>query len=273
MTFLTAKGHRFTVGVDAFLGTALTKVKIANLDSWIQINFSNPTANPASIAHHIYNMDGEEIINAVVPEGPIAMNNNVFYGCSALKSITLPATLKTVNDNTLNGCTALEHVYVRAAIPPYFAGTDDPTLMSSVFNAAQLDVPAGKNSQYAADGWWGRFKTISGSLTDAQCATPTIAYTGGKLVFNCATAGVTYLYNVAVADAQGGSGNNATMSTVYTVTVKATKAGMADSDVVTKDINVGGSGGGIKGDINGDGQVTAGDASQILQYVAGKISW
>ena len=243
-------------------------MKIAHLDSWIQTNFSNPAANPASIAHHIYNMDDEEIVNAVVPEGPIAMNNFVFYGCSALRSIKLPSTLKTVNDNTLNGCTALEHVYVRAAVPPYFAGTDDLTLMSDVFSTTQLDVPTGKAESYQATDWWSNFKTVSGSQTDAQCAKPAISYGGGKLTFTCATAGAEFVYSVKTTDAKAGSGNNVAMTTKYAVTVYATKAGMADSDVATGEITVGGSGGAtLKGDVNEDGKVNITDAVAVVDII------
>ena len=271
VTFLTAKDHQFTVGADAFANTAVERVIIANLDSWIQINFSNPAANPASIAHHIYNKEGDEIINAVVPEGPIAMNNNVFYGCSALKSLQLPASLKTVNDYTLNGCMALESVYVLAANPPYFAGTGDVSQMSSVFNNATLYVLTGKESKYKNDGWWGRFKTISATATGDKCATPTIIYSGGKLTFKCTTAGVNFVYDVKTADAKGGDGNNIDVSAVYTVSVYATKAGMVNSEIATKDITVSdGSGSGLKGDVDGDGSVDVNDVQTIINIVLGK---
>ena len=271
VTLLTASDQEFTVGADAFAGTAVERVNIAHLDSWISTNFSNPQANPASISHHIY-QGGAEVINAVVPEGPIAMNNNVFYGCSALKSLRLPASLKTVNDNTLYGCTALETVYVRAANPPYFTGTLDPMAMDDVFQKARLCVPTGRDNKYRADVWWGRFTNVSGSVTDAQCATPTIAYSGDKLTFTCSTAGVDFVYDIQVADDKSGIGNNVPMSTVYTVSVYATKAGMSDSDVATANITMGtGSGGaGLKGDVNEDGVVNISDAVTVWNIILGK---
>jgi len=265
VTFNTESDQAFTVGEDAFAGTAVKRVNIANLDSWIQTNFSNPAANPASISHHIY-QDGAEIINAIVPEGPMFFANNVFYGCSSLKTLQLPSTLEQVNDNTLYGCTALEKVYVRATFVPDFLGTGDPSLMNDVFNKAELCVPAGKESKYKKDSWWGLFKTISGSVTDAQCATPTVAYSGGKLVFSCETEDVDYVYSVKVADAKNGSGNNVAMSNVYTVSVYATKAGMANSDTATLDVEMG-SGSGLKGDVDGNGQVTITDAVAVVDII------
>lgn len=267
VTFNTESDQAFTVGEDAFAGTAVKRVNIANLDSWIQTYFSNPAANPASISHHIY-QDGAEIINAIVPEGPMFLANNVFYGCSSLKTLQLPSTLEQVNDNTLYGCTALEKVYVRATFVPDFLGTGDPSLMNDVFSKAELCVPAGKESKYRKDAWWGRFTTITGSVTDAQCATPTIAYSGGKLMFSCETEGVDYVYSVKAADAKNGSGNNVAMSTVYSVSVYATKAGLANSDTATLDVTVGGSGGtALKGDVNLDGQVTITDAVAVVDII------
>ena len=267
VTFNTESDQAFTVGEDAFAGTAVKRVNIANLDSWIQTNFSNPAANPASISHHIY-QDGAEIINAIVPEGPMFFANNVFYGCSSLKTLQLPSTLEQVNDNTLYGCTDLEKVYVRATFVPDFLGTGDPSLMDDVFSKAELCVPTGKESKYGKDSWWGRFATITGSVTDAQCATPTVAYSGGKLVFGCETEGVDFVYSVRVADAKNGSGNNVAMSTVYQVSVYATKAGMANSDTATLDVNVGGSGTvTLKGDVNEDGKVNITDAVAVVDII------
>ena len=270
VTFLTTK-KGLTVGADAFAGTTVERVNIAHLDKWIEMNFSNPAANPASISHHIYNKDGVEIINAFVPEGPIAMNNYVFYNCSALKSLQLPASLRTVNDNTLYGCTALEHVYVLATNPPYFTGTGDPTQMSDVFNKAELCVLSSALNKYKADTWWGRFKTITATATGTKCAKPTISYSGGKLTFSSKTSGASFVYDIEVADAQSGSGNNVAMTTVYKVSVYATKAGMADSDVATQNVTVGGSGGsGIKGDVDGDGTVDVNDVQTTINIILKK---
>ena len=270
VTFLTAKDHKFTVGADAFAGTAVERVNIAHLESWIQTNFSNPASNPASISHHIY-QGGTEIINAFVPEGPKAMNNYAFYGCSSLKTLQLPSTLQTVNDYTLNGCTALEQVCVLAKNPPYFAGTGDPTQMNNVFQKAVLSVLSGRDAAYRSDTWWGRFKTINGSATGAKCATPTIAYSGGKLVFTSSTSGAGFVYDVQVADAKEGStGGNVDVTAVYRVSVYATKAGMTNSDTATLDITVGSGGGsGLKGDVNMDGKVTITDAVAVVDIILG----
>lgn len=108
----------------------------------------------------------------------------------------------------------------------------------------------------------------SGDTTE-QCATPTISYTDGVLHFDCATEGVTYHYMVTNGAVAEQIGNDNELSSTYMVSVYATKEGYYDSEVATKEINLAG----LKGDINGDGEVTPMDASLILQYIAKKITW
>jgi len=108
----------------------------------------------------------------------------------------------------------------------------------------------------------------SGDTTE-RCATPTVSYADGKLHFDCATEGVTFHYSVTNGAAAEQTGNDNELSSVYTVTVYATKEGCYDSEVATAEINLAGK----KGDINGDNEVTPMDASLILQYLAKKITW
>ena len=59
-------------------------------------------------------------------------------------------------------------------------------------------------------------------------------------------------------------------TTICHISVYATKEGYENSDEATLDVELHVS---KKGDVNADGEITAQDASLILQYVAGKISW
>lgn len=153
--------YNMTIGEDAFKGSnAITKVKVANLDSWVSINFSNPEANPASISHSLYDNNNKEIVDAIVPNGPIYVNNNVFYGCQQLKSVELPASIQFINDNIFYGCTSLKRVASQATTAPIFIGTDDPSKMNSVFKAADLYVTKDAVTSYQSNDWWKRFGTV-----------------------------------------------------------------------------------------------------------------
>ena len=69
VTFHTAL-ETMTIGNNAFNQCpVLSKVFITNMKSFAQTNFNNAKANPANTSQHIYNADGEEIINVVLPKG------------------------------------------------------------------------------------------------------------------------------------------------------------------------------------------------------------
>ncbi len=106
-------------------------------------------------------------------------------------------------------------------------------------------------------------------MPDPRCATPTISFKGGKLHFECETPDVTYHYTITPPSKTDNTGNDVEVGSSYTVQVYASKDGYQDSDIATQDIDIRG----LKGDVNDDGDVTAQDASLILQKVAGKIDW
>ena len=118
-------------------------------------------------------------------------------------------------------------------------------------------------SAYEAAPFWNGFKEIV--EMSPKCATPTITFTGGRLHFDCATEGVTYHSSVSAMF----TGDDITVSSSFTVVVKvyASKEGYSDSDPFMKELDIAG----MKGDVNGDGLITAQEASLILQLVAGKI--
>lgn len=113
-----------------------------------------------------------------------------------------------------------------------------------------------------------------------KCATPAIAYDKGELVFSCETEDVTYTSEVTVSDAKAGDGSRISLARTYTVSVRATKEGYADSDVATAVIQwrdgrpllTGFSSVTIDGkaanDVNGDGTVDVADIATIISEMA-----
>ena len=161
---VTFKTHetKLTVDKNAFnYCSVLSRVNIDYLDDWAHINFQNAAANPASTAHRLY-LNNEEIIDVNLPSGTKYIGNNVFNGCSNIRTLTVPATVEHINDNIIYGCSALRDVYCYAAKVPQFIGTEDPSAMSDVFNQATLHVIYGNESAYKADAWWGRFYKVEG---------------------------------------------------------------------------------------------------------------
>ena len=109
-----------------------------------------------------------------------------------------------------------------------------------------------------------------------KCATPTIAYDKGELVFSCDTEGVTFISEVKVSDAKTSEGERVKLASKYTVNVYATKNGYCDSNVASATIqwrdgrplfsgfsNVTTDGNALC-DVNGDGKVDIADITTII---------
>lgn len=160
ITFNTTK-YTLNIDKDAFVNDiAIKKVKVAHLDSWVTINFANDKANPASISKHLFDINGNEITNLEIPEGPEFINKYPFYNCSSILSITLPSTIEYVNGNIFYGCNSLQSVTSLATTPPRVEGNDNADLMNSIFQNAILMVPKNSVSAYKNKDWWKRFGQI-----------------------------------------------------------------------------------------------------------------
>lgn len=133
---------------------------------------------------------------------------------------------------------------------------------------ATLHVPQSSLSLYQQRATWNSFGTIvgDGEAEDVpKCATPTIKYENGNISFSCETDGVEYHYEVTDTYIKIGSAATIALKSTYRVTVYATKAGYSNSDVATMDINI--AGGGIEGDVNGDGKVNAADVVRLTNII------
>ena len=116
--------------------------------------------------------------------------------------------------------------------------------------------------------------------SSGKCATPTIAYDKGELVFASETEEVNFISEVKVADAKNNEGARVQLMPTYEITVYATKDGYDDSDVATATIQwrdgrpqfTGFSSitldGKAANDTNGDGIVDVADIATILSEMA-----
>ena len=117
---------------------------------------------------------------------------------------------------------------------------------------------------------------------DKQCATPTIAYANGKLVFSCETPGAECVYEIKCADEGSGRGSEVSLSRTYEIRVHATLDGWQDSDVAVatigwrdgrpvmegfSSVTLDGDG---SADVNGDGIVDVADIATIIDSMAGQ---
>lgn len=216
---------------------------------------------------------------ANIPEGVTSIGEGAFSGCSAISTLTIPSSIRELNPKAFAECPNLTEVYCYAEELPFTkrnALNWETPYISDLFKDsyveyATLYVPETAIDVYREIETWnvfGTIKTLSGEGPETQkCATPTISYEGGILTFSCETEDVEYIYDMTPASAISGNGNNVSAPTGYKVSVYATKSGYEDSDVATKEITVGGSSEGIRGDVNRDGKVSMPDAMFIVNKI------
>ena len=101
------------IGKGAFENcSSLKEIIVPKFNSWFSIEFEDVNSNPLSIAHHLYNEDGTEITDLIIPEGVKTINSYAFYGGSNFTSVTIPSSLKTISSNSFSGCDNLSKVIV-----------------------------------------------------------------------------------------------------------------------------------------------------------------
>ena len=152
----------------------------------------------------------------IIPNSVTSIGERAFSGCTSLKSINMPNSVTSVGDNAFSKCSNLYSVTIGEGIELIgdyafsYCGMltevyclakdvprgDDGIFLNCFLDRATLHVPAGSIESYKKVSPWKKFKNIvalgsesSDNPTGEKCATPTIKYNKGKLVFNCSTEG------------------------------------------------------------------------------------
>lgn len=108
--------------------------------------------------------------------------------------------------------------------------------------------------------------TVTIAAAEKMCATPVLTYQNGKVRCTCETEGVTYVYTITSTGSTGQSTDGLiSLGTSFTISVKATREGYADSDVATTTVNLA-----EVGDVNGDGDVDIADVTELVNLILGK---
>ncbi len=112
LTSVTIPSSVASLGTDAFYDCAeLTAVHITDLAAWCQIRFSDSYANPLYYADYLY-LNGEEIIEIVIPGSVTNIGSYAFYGYTALNSLTIEEGVKAISNNAFYCCDNLRSVSI-----------------------------------------------------------------------------------------------------------------------------------------------------------------
>ena len=157
-----------------------------------------------------------------------------FYGCSNLTSITIGSGVTSIGNYAFAYCPKLTHVYCNAKDVP---GTQTDAFEKSYIENATLHVPASSLDLYKAALPWSNFGNITTSEEEAPeikiCATPSITYIDGKLMFSSETEGAVCLSTITNSDITWHSSNEVQLCATYHISVFAKKVGYENSDEAT----------------------------------------
>ncbi len=176
-----------------------------------------------------------------LPNGIETLGLYFFSGCNNLSSITIPKSVTSIGDDCFGRCSSLLSVTCE------WGNLDNISTYSNafdgIFTESILYVPAGTVDMYKATEPWSNFKYIeevgeSGDTSEepTQCATPSISYADGKLVFTCETDGAEYHYTVTSEDFRTNAysqGGTVELTAAYNISVYASADGCTNSDEAT----------------------------------------
>lgn len=101
-------------GQGAYLGcNSLTEVYISDVRSWVSIySYSSGSPLEAGEKEKKLYLNGQLVIDLVIPEGAQEIGRSAFCGCSSIRSITIPKSLKTIEEYAFLDCENLTDIYV-----------------------------------------------------------------------------------------------------------------------------------------------------------------
>ena len=175
------------------------------------------------------------LTSITIPSSVTSLGDFCFQGCSGLISITIPSSVTSLGGNCFLNCQKLETVYFEGKYcRSNYANLKIPT-------TSIIKVPTEYLQGYK-DSFGSAYKYIyawnpDGSGDDTkpvtQCATPSVSYGEGKLMFACETTGAKYHYTITDTDIKSNAlseNGEVSLSAAYNISVYATADGYKASD-------------------------------------------
>ena len=174
------------------------------------------------------------LTSITIPSSVTSLDSFCFSGCSGLTSITIPSSVTSLGYSCFYGCSGIETVYFKGKVPKNTSQSEIPiTTIIKVPTEYLQDYKDAFDSSYKYIYGWDPDGTGDGTKPVTQCATPSISYESGKLMFACETAGAKYHYTITDTDIKTDALNEngeVSLSAAYHISVYATADGYKASD-------------------------------------------
>ena len=102
-----------SIGRNAFSGcwSLSNTYYTGNVESWCDIKFNDPWANPTHNSHKLY-IDNQELYEVIVPNTVDSIRDFVFLNCSNLSSIIISDSIKSIGNSAFEGCTSITSIII-----------------------------------------------------------------------------------------------------------------------------------------------------------------
>ncbi len=174
------------------------------------------------------------LTSITIPSSVTSLGRSCFEGCSGLTSITIPSSVTSLGDYCFESCSGLETVYFKGKYcGSNYANLDIPRtsiIMVPTEYLQEYKNAFGSDYQYIFA--WNPDGSGDDTKPVTPCATPSVSYGEGKLMFACETTGAKYHYTITDTDIKSDAlseNGEVSLSAAYTI-VYATADGYKASD-------------------------------------------
>lgn len=142
------------------------------IEQWCNIIIPTPNANPKTYTNHLY-IDGEEVVNLIIPEGIAKIKPYSFYNCFSILSVRLPSSLTHIEEGAFGNCSMLQTIDIPESVTSigqsafancsnltsiyvhsYAPATIASNSFSNIDSSSILYVPCGMVSNYQSSINW-----------------------------------------------------------------------------------------------------------------------
>ena len=175
------------------------------------------------------------LTSITIPSSVTSLGEYCFESCYSLTSITIPSSVTSLGWKCFNDCQNLDSVYLKGKkCNSSYKDLKIPTRSIIKVPTEYLqEYKEAFGSDYKYIYAWNPNETGEDSKPVIQCATPSISYESGKLMFACETTGAKYHYTITDTDIKSDAlseNGEVSLSAAYNISVYATADGYKASD-------------------------------------------